>query len=128
MTTRLSTLISTGLALVALTVAGCGSSYSSPAMPSPTSPGSSNTTISIVNSNGSLSFSPNSVTVKVGQTVTWYEGDLAAHEVVADGGSFKTDNIPYLGMSAPVTMSTAGSFGYHLDGNPAVVGTVIVTQ
>jgi plastocyanin len=85
-------------------------------------------TISLVSSNGSLSFSPNPATVKVGQTVTFYDADLSAHAIVADGGSFSTGSIGYLSMSAPITMSAEGSFGYHVDGNPAVVGTVVVTQ
>jgi plastocyanin len=128
MTTRLSTLIASGLTLAALTVTGCGDGYSSPAMPTPTSPGSSNVTISVVSTNGNLSFSPSLATVKVGQTVTFYDADLAAHAVVADGGSFSTGSIAYLGMSAPISLNAEGSFGYHLEGNPAVVGTLIVTQ
>ena len=125
---RLSTLIACGLALAAFASGGCGDAYNSPAMPSPNTPGSSNVTISVVSANGILSFSPNPAMVTVGQTVTWYDADLAAHVIVADGGSFKTDSIPYLGTSAPITMNTAGSIGYHLEGDPAVVGTVIVTQ
>jgi plastocyanin len=128
MKTRLSTLIACGLAVAALAVAGCGDAYNSPATPSPSTPGSSNLTISIVTTNGNLSFSPNSATVKMGQTVTWYDADLAAHVVVADDGSFKTGSIQYLGMSAPITMSAPGSFSYRLEGNSAVAGTLVVTQ
>jgi plastocyanin len=121
-------MIACGLALAALTVAGCGNGYSSPAAPTPMTPGSSNVTISVVSTNGNLSFSPSLATVKVGQTVTFYDADLSAHTVVADGGSFNTGSIGYLGMSAPIAMNAEGSFSYHLDGNPAVVGTVVVTQ
>jgi aldose sugar dehydrogenase len=128
MTTRLSTLIACGLTLTALTVTGCGDGYSSPAMPTPNSPGSSNVTITIVGEKGNQSFSPNPAMVRVGQTVTWYDADLAAHDVVADGGQFNVGSIPYLATSTPITMNTEGTFSYHSQGNPTMVGTLIVTQ
>jgi plastocyanin len=128
MKTRLSTLIACGLALAALTAAGCGDGYGSPAMPTPSSPGSSNVTITIVGEKGNLSFSPNPAMVRVGQTVTWYDADLAAHDVVADGGQFIVGSIPYLATSAPIGMNAEGTFNYHSQGNPTMVGTVIVTQ
>ena len=126
MTTRLPKLIACGLALAALAVAGCGDGYVSPATPSPSS--SSNVVVTIVGANGNRSFSPNPATVRVGQTVTWYDADQTAHTVVADGGSFSTGSIPYLATSAPITMNTEGTFGYHSQSNPAMVGTLIVTQ
>jgi plastocyanin len=126
MTTRLPKLIVCGLALAALTVAGCGDGYNAPTMPTPSS--STDVTVSIVSTNGSLSFSPNPAMVKVGQTVTFYDADLASHSVVGDGGAFGTGEIPYLGKSAPINMDVSGTFTYRLAGNPAVVGTLVVAQ
>jgi plastocyanin len=128
MKTRLSTLIACGLALAALALSGCGDAYNSPATPSPNTPGSSNVTISVVSTNGTLSFSPNPAMVKVGQTVSWYVADLDSHVVVGDGGAFSTGEIPYLGTSAPISMDASGTFTYRLQGIPAVVGTLVVAQ
>src|SRR5512134_791702 len=49
-----------------------------------------------------FSFSPGSVTVAVGDTVTWTNSDAQAHS------------------------STAGTFAYHCDFHPNMTGTVVV--
>ena len=128
MSTRSLKLTLGGLAVVALTAAGCGGSYKSPTAPTPAPGAGANVTITIVSVNGSQSFSPNPANVQVGQTVAWYNADLATHDVVADGASFNAGSIPYFGTSTPIMMSTAGSFGYHSQGSPGMVGTLNVTQ
>ena len=126
MSARSQRLALASLILVVLTAVGCGG-YKSPASPTPMG-GSASVTITIVGSNGSLSFSPNPASVTVGQTVSWYNADTTSHDPVADGGSFDAGNVVYFGSSSPITMSTAGSFSYHDKNNPSMVGTLVVTQ
>jgi plastocyanin len=70
-------------------------------------------------------FDPASVTVSVGDSVTWTNADGVAHTATADDASFDTGNIA-AGGSDSVTFSTAGSFPYHCAIHPAMTGTVTV--
>ena len=124
------------LALFAFTLiaASCGSS-SSPTSPSPTPGGggggggvTADVTITINGMNGNQSFSPDPSTAKVGQTVAWRNADSITHNPSADGGAFNTGNIAPGATSNPITMTAAGSFGYHCQIHPSMVGTLNVTQ
>jgi plastocyanin len=58
-------------------------------------------------------FSPNPVTVKLGQTVNWLNRDNIAH-TATDPGVFDTGSIPAgSAHDTGVTFSTAGTFNYH---------------
>ena len=123
-----------GLLLVAVTLAGCGgSSFNSPTSPSPTptpgpTPGGTATlTITITGEDGAQSFSPNPGTVKVGDTVAFFNADTIVHTATADGGAFNTGNIAPGATSAPITMTAAGNFGYHCSIHPDMVGSLTVT-
>lgn len=70
-------------------------------------------------------FSPATVTVTVGDTVTWANGDQISHTATADGGSFDTGTLGN-GDSNTVTFSTAGAFPYHCAIHPAMTGTITV--
>ena len=72
-----------------------------------------------------FAFSPGSVTVSVGDTVTWSNADAQSHTATADDGSFDTGTITG---STPksVTFATAGTFDYHCKIHPAMTGTVVV--
>lgn len=72
-----------------------------------------------------FSYSPGSVTVTVGDTVTWTNSDAQAHTATADDGSWDTGSISN-GASGTVTFSTAGTFPYHCAIHPEMTGTVIV--
>ena len=72
-----------------------------------------------------FSFSPASLTVKVGDTVTWTNQDSAGHSATADDGSFDTGVLSQ-GESNTVTFSEAGSFPYHCTVHPNMKGTVVV--
>jgi len=126
------------LGLVALSAfvvvaASCGSS-SSPTSPSPTpgggggGGGTADVTITIAGENGSQSFSPNPAAVTAGQTVAWRNADSMTHTATANDGSFNTGNIAPGATSAPITMGTAGSFAYHCQIHPDMVGTLNVNQ
>ena len=72
-----------------------------------------------------FSYSPASVTVAVGDTVTWTNADAEAHTATADDASWDTGSIAN-GASGTVTFSTAGSFPYHCTIHPQMTGTVTV--
>jgi plastocyanin len=73
----------------------------------------------------SLQFQPATVTVEVGDTVTWSNEDGVPHTATADDDSFDTGNIAG-GASASQTFATAGSFPYHCEVHPSMTGTVVV--
>ena len=74
---------------------------------------------------GDLFFSPASVTVAVGDTVTWNNTGQAPHNATADDGSFKTPTIEN-GQSASHTFNQAGTFSYICTIHPNMHGTVRV--
>jgi plastocyanin len=108
-------------AVTALAGAGCGSS-SSPAAPTV----AADVTITMVGDRGNQSFSPNPSTMRVGQTVAWKNGDTTAHDATQDASRFGTGTISAGATSAPITMSTAGTFTYHCTIHPGMVGTLTV--
>jgi plastocyanin len=57
-------------------------------------------------------FSPDSVTVNFGDTVTWTNTDAADHQVVADSGSFASPILKH-NQTYSFTFKTAGRFPYH---------------
>ena len=73
-----------------------------------------------------ISFSPASVTVVVGDTVTWTNADAQSHTATADGGAFDTGTIGG-NSSKAVTLTTAGTFAYHCTIHPAMTATLVVT-
>lgn len=73
-----------------------------------------------------FSFSPSSVTVVVGDTVTWTNADAQSHTATADGGAFDTGTIGG-NASRSVTLTTAGTFAYHCTIHPAMTATLVVT-
>jgi plastocyanin len=72
-----------------------------------------------------FAFSPQSITVSVGDTVTWTNADAQRHSATADDASFDTGTIAR-GASASETFATAGTFGYHCKVHPTMTGTVVV--
>lgn len=72
-----------------------------------------------------FAFTPPSVTVTVGDSVTWTNGDGVGHTATADDASFDTGTIA-AGGSGSVTFATAGTFAYHCSIHPAMTGTVTV--
>jgi plastocyanin len=125
-----------GLAALAagLLMSGCGggSSYgSSPtSMPTvaPNPPAAADVVITITGINGGMSFSPSPATMKAGQTVAWKNSGGTTHTATADGGAFDTGAIADGATSAPITMSTAGTFTYHCTFHPSMVGTLTVSS
>ena len=69
-------------------------------------------------------FSPKTVSVNVGDTVTWRNDDSTAH-TATDPGRFDTGNIG-AGGAKSVTFNAAGTYSYICAIHPAMTGTVVV--
>jgi plastocyanin len=70
-------------------------------------------------------FGPATITVHVGDTVTWTNSSPMPHSATADNNSFDT-GIVKPGASASHTFTQAGTFTYHCNVHPFMHGTVIV--
>ena len=70
-----------------------------------------------------FSFSPGTVTVNVGDSVTWTNSDAQAH--TATGNGWNTGDLGN-GESGTITFQTAGTFDYICGIHPAMTGTVVV--
>jgi LPXTG-motif cell wall-anchored protein len=73
-----------------------------------------------------FSFGPSSITVHVGDTVSWSNTGASEHTATASNGSFDT-GILKKGQSGSHTFNTAGSFSYICSVHPFMKGTVVVT-
>ena len=74
---------------------------------------------------GDYFFSSASVTISVGDTVTWHNSGQAPHTATANDGSFDTGTVNS-GGSASHTFSSAGTFSYICTIHPNMKGTVRV--
>ena len=72
-------------------------------------------------------FDPAKLTIKVGQTVKWTNQDEHDHTVVADDGSFKSDNIGP-GEDYSYTFKKAGKYPYACTYHPRMKGTITVEK
>ena len=72
-----------------------------------------------------FAFAPASVTIKVGETVTWTNQDSPNHTVVADNGEFASGSLA-TGATFSFTFSKAGTYPYHCSIHPSMKGTVVV--
>jgi plastocyanin len=92
--------------------------------PPPSPETSSTNSASIVN----MDYSPGSITVKKGATVTWTNNDDVAHTVTADSGNaFDSGNMDK-GKTFSHTFNTAGTFAYHCTYHSNMHGKVVVTE
>ena len=92
------------------------------APPAAPAPGATPTNESInINNN---SFAPSTITVNVGSTITWSNGDTVTHTVTADDQSF-TSGLLKKATSWSHTFATAGTFTYFCEIHPDMTGTVI---
>ena len=74
-----------------------------------------------------FAFTPATLTVKAGDTVTWANHDEEPHTIAADDGSFHS---PGMGTNATYSFifSKPGSYGYTCSIHPFMHGTVVVTS
>jgi plastocyanin len=111
--------------LLAVFMAGCGSSNnSSTTSPSP----SGSATVTIVSGAQSLTttaYSPNPISVSVGTTIKWVNNDSTAHTATSNNGAFDTGTISAGGQVSKQFNST-GTFPYHCTFHPGMVATINV--
>jgi plastocyanin len=93
--------------------------------PSTSSTTSTSNAVTIQN----FAFSPASITVKKGTTVTWTNQDSTAHTVTeTDGQTGPASGDLGTGKSYSFTFNTAGTFKYHCSIHTNMTGTVTVTD
>jgi plastocyanin len=93
----------------------------------PVGPGGADFTINIVAEAGPNSYSPDSLTVTMGQTVEWHNVAGTTHTATEAGISlWDTGNIANGGTSAAIEMNTAGTFTYRCTIHPTMTGVLIV--
>ncbi|MBS1528684.1 MAG: cupredoxin domain-containing protein [Bacteroidetes bacterium] len=106
-----------------LLFSGCGKSNSN--SQNPTSNGktpSPNPSVSIVN----MAYSPATVYVTIGGTVTWTNKDGVTHTVTDVGGSFNSGDVP-ADQTYRMTFNKAGTYSYHCTIHPTMpTATVVV--
>jgi amicyanin len=77
-----------------------------------------------------FAFSPATIKVKVGDTVTWTNEDSVAHTVTADDTSVGGPKSELFGQgkSYSFKFTKAGTYAYHCTPHPQMKGTVEVTE
>lgn len=72
-----------------------------------------------------FAFSPASITIKAGDSITWTNEDSVGHSATADDASWDTGVLSQ-GQSKSVTFAKAGTYTYHCSVHPNMKATVIV--
>jgi plastocyanin len=72
-----------------------------------------------------FAFSPRTVEIRVGDTVTWTNRDSVAHTATAQNGSFDTGLLSE-GESGSIRFTAAGTYRYLCTPHPQMTGTVVV--
>jgi amicyanin len=72
-------------------------------------------------------FTPATLTVPIGSTVTWTNQDEEPHTVAAKDGSFHSTGMDTHGTYS-FTFTTPGSYDYICSIHPFMTGTVVVTK
>ena len=73
-----------------------------------------------------FAFNPAAIMAKVGQTITFTNGDSAPHTATLDDGSCTTPNIAS-GSSDGLLFTTAGTYPFHCKVHPNMKGTITVS-
>lgn len=100
------------------------------AAPSPTSStGGGGQAAVTVGGVSTYKFSPGTMTVKVGTTVTWTNGTQAPHTVTSDSGDPASFNgsLDSNGSTFSFTFTQPGTYNYHCSVHPYMTATITVT-
>lgn len=106
---------------------GCGKDNNSSTDPGNGNnpPGDDNSIENLVTIND-FAFSPQSITVSVGDTVTWQNDHNVGHTVTSDSGSELDSPLLGQGETYRHIFNSAGSFPYHCTPHPFMTGVVLV--
>ena len=74
----------------------------------------------------SFAFNPLTLTIKLGDTVTWENYDSVAHTVTSDSGSELNSTYLAKAQEYSHTFNTRGTFDYHCIPHPNMKGKIIV--
>jgi plastocyanin len=127
---KMLTILGTFVLLTGLALVSCGNqSYQS----STTTSGSATTAgVSTTAGAGGVQVSlkdfrmdPETVTVQVGQSVTWTNNDSVTHDVVGDNNEFDSGTLAP-GATFTFTFESAGTITYHCSIHPSMKATVVV--
>ncbi len=114
------------LTLAAPALAGCGGGGGGSSSTSSSGGGTSGNATAVTMKN--IAFAPSSMTVKVGQKITWTNDDSVAHNVTAtSGASFRSSDFSQ-GGTFSYTPTKAGTIHYVCTIHPGMDGTIVVTQ
>jgi plastocyanin len=72
-----------------------------------------------------MAFSPSTITVNAGTTITWTNKDAVSHTVTSSSGLFNSGNIS-TNVTYSFKFSTAGSYSYYCAIHPSMTATVVV--
>ena len=125
MTRRFNGIIAVTVLAIALTSLSCSKDSSNPGGGSGSSSNPPNTVVMM-----NTAFSPSSLTVATGTTVTWKNNDGFAHTSTSDAGvspAWDTGNISG-GASKGITFNTAGTFKYHCTIHGSIMSGTITVQ
>lgn len=73
----------------------------------------------------SMAFTPSTITVTTGTTVTWTNQDMVVHNVVSSPALFNSGSMAN-GETFSFKFSTAGNYSYSCTLHPSMSGTVVV--
>lgn len=82
------------------------------------------TTVAIEN----FAYSPATITVKKGTTITWTNNDSVEHTVTSDEGTLMNSEMLAKGSSYSVAFNETGTYAYHCQPHPNMKATVVVTE
>lgn len=119
-----------GLGLVIISLLVVGAACSKKATKTTNTATTTNTTTTGSTTSVTISgraFSPATMTVAKGTTVTWTNQDSLPHTVTGDNGGPSSGQLSQ-GQTYPFTFDTAGTFDYHCANHSDMLGKVIVTQ
>lgn len=131
-----------------LAAGSCGGGGSSSPMsataPTRVTSGPADVVVTILGQDGSMSFSPNPVSVRVGQAIAWKNGDAIVHQVVQDSGGggdaggyggggsggagFDMGPTSAGAMSPSLSLTATGTLKYHCAIHPTMTGTITITN
>ena len=113
---------------IALSAISCGSNSNSSSPVSATNPEGTNPPNLLTITIRSGQYSPNPLSVKVGQSVNWLNSDTFAH-TATDPGVFDTGSIaPTSAADNPVPFTAVGTYPFHCTLHANESGTIVVTQ
>lgn len=132
---RLGLLVFAAIAIGLFFALGCAKGSESPTTPTPTpEPAPREVTVEILQGAATYDedptndYSPNTIVVSVGTTVTWVNNDSMLHTVTAGDGSFDSGftALRKKGDTWSYTFTKKGEFPYYCVPHPWMMGKIIV--